>query len=89
MHDYTLSFIGYPCYNVGCYNYNSIGPYYIVLHRPLDPVYRERWESYQKTRFQIDIMIILKGNNYLLSNHKGRFVDIESEIMNSHTNMDC
>ncbi len=30
--DYNLSFTGSPCYNDGCYNYNSIQPYYIVIH---------------------------------------------------------
>ncbi len=27
VHNYTLCFIGSPCYNVGCYNYNTIWPY--------------------------------------------------------------
>ncbi len=32
VHDYTLWFIGSPCYNVSYYNYNSIWPYYIVIY---------------------------------------------------------
>ncbi len=28
VHAYILWFIGSPCYKVGCYNYNSIWPYY-------------------------------------------------------------
>ncbi len=28
---------GSPCYNVGCYNYNSTQPYYMVIHL-LDPL---------------------------------------------------
>ncbi len=32
VHDYILCFIGSPCYNVSYYNYNSIWPYYIVIH---------------------------------------------------------
>ncbi len=27
-----LCFIVSPCYNVSCYNYDSIQPYYIVIH---------------------------------------------------------
>ncbi len=32
VYDYTLCFIASPCYNVGCYNYNSMRPYYMVIH---------------------------------------------------------
>ncbi len=31
VHAYNLCFTGSSCYNVGCYNYNSIRPYYIVI----------------------------------------------------------
>ncbi len=31
VHDYNLSFIGSPCYNVGCYKYNSIRSYYVII----------------------------------------------------------
>ncbi len=30
IHDYNLCCIDSPCYNVACYNYNSIWPYYII-----------------------------------------------------------
>ncbi len=32
IHDYNPWFTGSHCNNVGCYNYNSIWPYYIVIH---------------------------------------------------------
>ncbi len=32
LHDYTLYFIGFPCYNVSYYKYSSVWPYYIVIH---------------------------------------------------------
>ncbi len=35
VHDYNLCFTGYPCYNVGCYKYNSTRHYYIVIHKLL------------------------------------------------------
>ncbi len=33
VHNHTLYFTGFPCCSVSYYNYTSIRPYYIVIHK--------------------------------------------------------
>ncbi len=69
VHDYTLCFIGSPWCNVSYYNYNSIQPYYIVIHfSRLETHYQNYYDHREIKCNDEDIKIKIMGVAHSVAN---------------------